>query len=87
MDLGNRNVMSLQHTGRSLCVECLSCRHRAMLSPKQLKAGHLDSEMSDLVSLTRRMRCSECRSGSVKAFIPESDLEAEAFNLGLPIAR
>lgn len=87
MDLGNRNVLSLQHTGRPLCVECLSCHHRALLSSKQLQPAPYDHEMNSLVSLTKRMRCSECKSGSVKAFIPESDLEAEAFNLGFPIAR
>jgi hypothetical protein len=62
---------------------CLSCRHRALLSSKLPKSGHLDHEMRDRVSLTSRTRCSECKSGSFKAFIPESDQEAESFNLGL----
>lgn len=83
--IDNHNLLSLNGMGRPLCVECLACHHRGVLTPAQLRPGVNDHEMNSLVYLTRRMRCSECRSGAVKAFIPINEKEIEAFKAGLSV--
>jgi hypothetical protein len=47
------------------CVECLSCNHRALLEPCDLRRYGIDG---NLAALSRRLRCSRCGAHATKSF-------------------
>jgi len=49
-----------------IAVECLRCRHTAVLSDDKLES-HGFTRDSSLVLITRRLVCQECGSRSMKA--------------------
>jgi hypothetical protein len=53
-----------------IVVECLTCRHRAVMSDRDLQEHGSDSWIS-LVTLTKRMVCGRCGSRAVKAYREE----------------
>jgi DNA-directed RNA polymerase subunit RPC12/RpoP len=55
-----------------IAVECLRCRHRAVLSDDKLESGGLSRD-SSLVLITKRLVCQECGSRSVKAYRVDAD--------------
>ena len=79
VELGSDNVHTLKFLDVPLCVECLACRHRALLQPADLQHGRADTEMTSLAVLTRRLRCSYCGSGAVKALRATSIADGQAF--------
>jgi hypothetical protein len=54
------------NAGMYICVRCLSCAHCAVLDRAAL-AGHSVTPSAALSDITRRLRCSRCRSGAVEA--------------------
>jgi DNA-directed RNA polymerase subunit RPC12/RpoP len=58
-----------------IAVECLRCRHTAVLSDDKLES-HGFSRDSSLVLITRRLVCQECGSRSIKAVRTGPDEDA-----------
>lgn len=50
----------------AIVVRCLHCRHEAVLSPADLVAHGLKPD-SPIAAFVRRLKCSQCGSGSVLA--------------------
>ena len=50
-----------------IVIECLHCGHAALLHEADLKK-YGEAPGASLVSLTRRLICKECKSGSVRAY-------------------
>jgi hypothetical protein len=50
-----------------ICVECLHCRHRGILSDRILTRYGLSAE-APIASFVRRLTCERCGHHSVKAF-------------------
>jgi hypothetical protein len=56
----------LRETGGVLVVRCLYCRHEARLSRQALARFGLKPD-APISTFVKRLRCSECGSGSVMA--------------------
>ncbi len=52
---------------RFIAVECLNCGHCARITDGDLARFHLAKDVP-LVTLTKRLACSECGSRAVQAF-------------------
>jgi hypothetical protein len=52
--------------GAALVVRCLRCRHEAVLSAAELAAHGVKAD-SPIAGFVRRLKCSQCGSGSVLA--------------------
>jgi hypothetical protein len=50
-----------------IAIECLNCRHRAAVSPESLPRYGLEPDAS-LVTLTKRLVCTQCGSKAVQAY-------------------
>lgn len=56
-DPGTANVYTLMCYDVPLCVECPSCRRRAIFEVGELQHFSVVAEMASLAGLSRRMRC------------------------------
>ena len=55
-----------QGSGAAIVVRCLHCRHEAILKPADLVAHGVKPD-SPIAGFVRRLKCSQCGSGSVLA--------------------
>ena len=81
------NLFTLTTDDVPLCVECLTCRHRAVLEAAVLK--HLCGlhDMSPLTTISRRLKCAQCGSKAVRTFRPLDRSLAATFLIGASQSR
>ena len=75
-------IFTLKAKDVPLCVECLSCRHRGVLEASDLKRMTGIEDMSSLASISRKLKCSACRSKAVRVFRPHDRSMAATFLIG-----
>jgi hypothetical protein len=75
--LSGANIYSLNFMKVPLCVECPGCGRRQLLTADQLSPyKDATADMTPLVLLARRMKCSACGERGAAAGVPISVSEA-----------
>ena len=65
------NIYRMMHSNHVLGVECVSCRHRAVFTARQLIDHSNVGEMAGLEQMASRMRCAWCgHKGAVGTQVP-----------------
>ena len=63
---GSRRGLVVKAPGLVVLVRCLHCHHRSTLSPQALAAFGIKPNVP-IAAFVKRLRCTECGSGSVMA--------------------
>lgn len=74
---GRENIFTLENSGLPLGVECLACRHRALVPAERLRRQRGVHDMTQLTSLRLRCACGS-RSWRPTIFNRAEDVEAWA---------